>query len=40
MVRLTDEVRARINALVGDNRMAVFIRQAIIEKLERDEKKR
>lgn len=35
-VRLTDDQRARITALVGPNRMAVFIREAIEEKLKRD----
>jgi len=37
VVRLTDAVRRRIAALVGDHRMAAFIRQAVDEKLERDE---
>lgn len=36
-VRLTDEQRKRIEALAGPNRMAEFIRQAIAEKLDRDE---
>lgn len=35
-VRLTDEQRQRIIALVGDQRMAAFIREAIDEKLERE----
>lgn len=38
MVRLTEEVRRRIEACVGPNRMAAFIREAIEEKLQRDEK--
>lgn len=38
MVRLTDEVRQRIEALVGPNRMAVFIREAVDAELERREK--
>ena len=37
-VRLTPDVRARIAALVGANRMAAFIRDAIDEKLAREEK--
>jgi hypothetical protein len=37
-VRLTDEQRERIEALAGPNRMSVFIREAIDEKLTRDEK--
>lgn len=36
-VRLTEETRARIVALVGDNRMAAFIREAIERELERRE---
>lgn len=36
-VRLTDEQRQRIEALVGPNRMAVFIREAIDNELERRE---
>ncbi len=41
-VRLTDEQRRRIEALVGPNRMAVFIREAIDHELEarENEKKR
>ena len=35
-VRLTDEQRARIEAVAGPNRMAAFIREAIEEKLERE----
>ncbi len=37
-VRLTDEQRERIEALAGPNRMSIFIREAIDEKLARDEK--
>lgn len=36
-VRLTDETRERIIALVGANRMASFIREAIEGELERRE---
>lgn len=36
-VRLTAEHRSRIEALVGPNRMATFIREAVEEKLDRDE---
>jgi len=36
-VRLTDEQRHRIEALVGPNRMAAFIREAIEAELERRE---
>jgi hypothetical protein len=36
-VRLTDEVRRRIEALVGPNRMAEFIREAVQRELERRE---
>lgn len=35
-VRLTEEQRQRIIALVGDQRMAAFIREAVDEKLERE----
>jgi predicted DNA-binding protein len=38
-VRLTEDIRRRIAALVGENRMAAFIREAIEEKLVRDEPK-
>ena len=38
MVRLTEDVRARIVALVGANRMAAFIREAIEAELQRREK--
>lgn len=37
-VRLTDEQRQRIEALVGPNRMAVFIREAIERELARRER--
>lgn len=37
-VRLTEEVRQRIEALVGPNRMAAFIREAIDAELERRER--
>lgn len=36
-VRLTDEQRHRIEALVGPNRMAAFIREAIERELDRRE---
>lgn len=38
MVRLTEDVRSRIVALVGTNRMATFIREAIEAELKRREK--
>ncbi len=38
MVRLTEAVRARIIALVGPNRMAEFIREAIERELKRRER--
>ena len=38
LVRLTDEVRQRIEALVGPNRMAVFIREAVDNELDRRER--
>lgn len=37
-VRLTQEQRERIEALVGPNRMAVFIREAIEAELQRRER--
>lgn len=37
-VRLTDDQRRRIEALVGPNRMAVFIREAVEAELARREK--
>ncbi len=39
-VRLTDIQRARIVALVGENRMAAFIREAVDHELDRREKER
>lgn len=36
-IRLTDEVRARIAALVGANKMAAFCREAIEDALARRE---
>jgi len=36
-VRLTDEQRHRIEALVGPNRMAAFIREAVENELKRQE---
>lgn len=36
-VRLTDEQRARIEALAGPNRMAAFIREAVDNEIERQE---
>ena len=38
-VRLTEEQRQRIETLVGPNRMAVFIREAIDAELRRREAK-
>jgi hypothetical protein len=40
MVRLTDDVRQRIELLVGPNRMAGFIREAIEAELERRERRK
>lgn len=37
MVRLTDDTRQRIEKLVGPNRMASFIREAVEEVLDRRE---
>jgi hypothetical protein len=37
MVRLTEETRERIEAVVGPNKMAVFIRDAIERELQRRE---
>lgn len=37
MVRLTEDVRSRIEAIVGPNRMAVFIREAVEAELARRE---
>ena len=36
-VRLTADIRQRITALVGENRMAVFIREAVEHELARRE---
>lgn len=38
MVRLTEDARNRIAALVGKDRMAAFIREAIENELDRREK--
>ena len=38
-VRLTDDQRRRIEAAVGPNRMATFIREAVDEKLDRHERR-
>lgn len=40
IVRLTVETRARIEAIAGPNRMAVFIREAIENELHRRERER
>lgn len=40
VVRLSDEVRERIERLVGKNQMASFIREAIEEELKRRESKK
>jgi hypothetical protein len=37
MVRLTEDVRRRIEAVAGPNRMAAFIREAIEGELQRRE---
>jgi len=37
MVRLTEDVRSRIVALVGPHRMATFIREAVEAELKRRE---
>jgi hypothetical protein len=39
-VRLTDEQRQRIETLVGPNRMAVFIREAVERELTRREREK
>lgn len=39
-VRLSEDDRERIRALVGDTGMASFIREAIAEKLRREERKK
>lgn len=36
-VRLTADLMRRIEAVAGPNRMAAFIREAVEEKLQRDE---
>lgn len=38
MVRLTEDTRQRIAALVGDQRMAQFIREAVTKELDRRER--
>lgn len=38
LVRLSEEVRERIRALVGDSGMAAFIREAVERELKRREK--
>ncbi|USQ74721.1 hypothetical protein NF552_26275 (plasmid) [Roseomonas mucosa] len=40
LIRLTDEIRQRIEALVGPNRMAVFIREAVESELARRERQK
>ena len=40
LVRLSEEVRERIRALVGDSGMAGFIREAVERELTRREKKK
>lgn len=40
MVRLTEDVRAQIEALVGKRRMAAFIREAIERELKRRERQK
>lgn len=37
MVRLTEDTRQRIEAVAGKNRMAVFIREAVENELDRRE---
>lgn len=39
-VRLTDEQRRRIEALVGQSRMAAFIREAVENELKRRERQK
>ncbi len=36
-VRLPDDLKRRVEAIAGPNRMAAFIREAVEEKLARDE---
>jgi predicted DNA-binding protein len=38
LVRLSEEVRERIRAIVGDSGMAAFIREAVERELKRREK--
>jgi hypothetical protein len=38
VVRLTEDVRKRIEMLVGPNRMALFIREAVESELKRRER--
>jgi predicted DNA-binding protein len=38
MVRLTHETRERIKALVGDNRISEFIREAVEREIKRRER--
>lgn len=40
LVRLTADTRARIEAVAGPNRMAVFIREAIDNELKRREREK
>jgi predicted DNA-binding protein len=40
LVRLTEDIRQRIEAVAGPNRMAVFIREAIENELKRRERAR
>lgn len=40
MVRLTKDVHDRIKALVGDRRMATFIREAVDNELKRRERQK
>lgn len=40
IVRLTEDMRRRIEALVGPNQMAAFIREAVAREVERREKER
>jgi hypothetical protein len=39
-LRFTQGVLDRIEALVGPNRTAIFVREAVEEKLRRDEKRK
>lgn len=40
MVRLTEDVRAKIEALVGKRRMAAFIREAVENEIKRRERQK